>query len=290
MRNPPDQKWRSRLGLAVSMSGKSRIVNTLVRDCLYLNWALRADWVPIPPAPLRLEVHSTQEGEFVFVSALLFRHESLHFEGLPSLRVSYPQFHLRIHVLDHDDVASVWLRHVLVPTWLVPGIRWFGRQPAKSGRFRYPRPSSQIDRDRWRWTVSRRDSLVVEARQSSPCIGAGPVLGSWRQTVDMLRLRERAYVSTRASVRSITTRQRSVPLWPVEATIEDLGLVRTSPALARVPEWPVLHSSWLCPEIPFSFELARQPLGMKVGRSAAPVAPDPAMFRTSQSKARKTAA
>ena len=276
--------------IMVGMTGKKRIVNTVVRDCLYLNWALPLAELPQPPSPLRYEVHEVDREELVFVSALLFRHESLHFEGLPELRVSYPQFHLRLHVIDHDEMSAVWLRHILVPAWFVPGIRLFGRQPAEAGRFRFPRPSRELDREQWRWVVSRGSSFAVTAHQASPRLGPGPRLGTWQQMVDSVRLRERAYVTTQGGIRCISTRQRSVPLWPVDASIESYELLEASKALAGVERWPELHSSWLCPEIPFSFELGRETSGVELRRSAVPVAPDPAMFRSPSPWARKTAA
>jgi hypothetical protein len=273
-----------------SVTVKGKIVNTVVRDCLYLNWAFPQASLPDPPEPLRYEVHSVDRESYVFVSALLFRHESLHLESFPALKISYPQFHLRLHVLDHDDLPAVWLRHVLVPNWVLPGVRWFGQQPARGGRFRFPSPSSELDRDEWRWEVSRGRALVVAARQSSPRVGSGPSLGSWQQVVDCLRMRARAYVNTATGVRAINTNQRSVALWPVRVSFEEIGLLRSSEALVGAAEWPNLHSSWICPEIPFSFELGRETVAAKMGRPTVPVAPDPAMFRSPSSGARRPAA
>lgn len=272
------------------MINKGKIVKTVVRDCLYLNWAFPLKTLPAPPDPLRYEVHSVHREQFVFGSALLFRNESLHFEGLPALKISYPQFHLRLHVLDHDEVPAVWLRHILVPGWVLPGVRWFGQQPAQAGLFRFPRPSVELDLDEWRWEVSRGRSLVVLARQASPRVGPGPTLGSWQQVVDCLRLRERAYVAGATGIRVIQTSQRSVPLWPVKASLEKLSLLRTSKALRGVTEWPELHSSWICPEIPFTLDMGRETAGAKMRRSAAPIAPDPAMFGAPSSGSRKSAA
>lgn len=272
------------------MTNKGKTVKTVVRDCLYLNWAFPLDTLPEPPDPLRYEVHSLQQDRFVFGSVLLFRHESLHIESLPVLKISFPQFHLRLHVLDHDEVPAVWLRHILVPGWVVPGLRWLGQQPAEAARFRFPRPSIELDLDTWRWEVVRGDSLVVSARQASPRVGSGPTLGSWQQVVDCVRLRERAYVAGAAGLRAIHTSQRSVPLWPMDASLEEVSLLRTSKALRGVDNWPDLHSAWICPEIPFTFEMAHETVGAnKMRRPAAPVAPDPAMFGSTTRSSHKSA-
>src|SRR4029079_191795 len=74
----------------------SMMLRTLVRDCLFLNWALPASALPEPASPLRYQLHSWQGEDWVFASAVLFHQEGLHFEGLPLPRLSYPQFNLRL--------------------------------------------------------------------------------------------------------------------------------------------------------------------------------------------------
>ena len=272
------------------MTSKGKTFSTVVRDCLYLNWAMPLESLPNLPEPLRYEVHGDRGDGVVFASALLFRHESLHFAGVPMLRLSYPQFHLRLHVLDHNDRPAVCLNHILVPTWVVPGVRLLAHQPAVSGRFRYPRPSFELDSEQWKWEVRRNGSLAVAARQASPRVGPGPTLGTWEQVVDCFRMRNRAYVTSTTGLRAIDTTQRSVPLWPVEAEFEDLSLLQTSSVLSGVSEWPDLHSSWICPEIPFTFEMGREAVRAKLRPAAAPVAPDPAMFGSAKPQSRRSAA
>src|SRR5204862_1950838 len=77
-------------------------LQTVVRDCLFLNWALRPEDLPEPPEPLRYEVLTGPQGDFVFVSAVLFRQEGMHFPNLPLPRLSYPQCNVRTYVLDGD--------------------------------------------------------------------------------------------------------------------------------------------------------------------------------------------
>ncbi len=71
-----------------------------VRDCLYLNWALPVEGLPEPAPPLRYQLHSWQGRDWVFASALLFHQDAIQLSALPLLRVGYPQFNLRLCVLD----------------------------------------------------------------------------------------------------------------------------------------------------------------------------------------------
>ncbi len=157
------------------------ILQTVVRDCLYLNWALPATSLPPPPPPLRYDLHRWQDGDVVFASALLFRQDRLHLPKIPLLRLSYPQFNLRLYVIDDDGVPAVLFRTVLVPGWVVPSMRVVADQPAQSGHFEYPRPSQTPGDEGWRWQVRRAGELRVVARQSAPCPGHGPSLGSWER-------------------------------------------------------------------------------------------------------------
>jgi len=100
-----------------------------VRDCLFLNWALPADALPEPPPPLRYQLHSWQGRDYVFASALLFHQDAVHFAALPLLRFGYPQLNLRLYVLDQDGVPSVLFRRMLMPSWVVPGVRSDERCP-----------------------------------------------------------------------------------------------------------------------------------------------------------------
>ena len=44
-------------------------LRTRIRDCLYLNWAIPASWLPPPPSPLRYEIH--RDGEIDYALAVL---------------------------------------------------------------------------------------------------------------------------------------------------------------------------------------------------------------------------
>jgi hypothetical protein len=272
------------------VESRGTVLRTVVRDCLYLNWAVPVDSLPPPPESLRYEEHDGGDRRVAFVSALLFRHERLHFAGLPFLKVSYPQFHLRLYVLDHEGIPSVLFHSLLVPRWVLPGARWLAGHPVLAGRFQYPRPSGEPNSEDWRWEVRREGSLKVSARPGAPTVSAGPSLGSWERLTAHFRQRQRGYIASFGRLRSVETSQRPVPIWPLQVSLEDLHLLEHRLPLTNVEQWPELHSAWLCPEIPFVFELDSVAAHRSRQRSTAPVAADPAMFRTSPSSSRRVAA
>jgi Uncharacterized conserved protein (COG2071) len=253
-------------------------LRTRVLDGLYLNWALPASGLPEPPPPLRYERHPWQGSEWVFASVLLFRQQGLHLPLVPFVRFSYPQFNLRLYVVDDDGVPSVYFHTVLVPGWVVPAARAVGQLPAAAAHFRYPPPSREVPAGSWEWRVRRGSSLRVEASQSSPMVGVGPPLGSWDDTVRYIRERPRGYAEVAHELRRVDTEQPRVAVWPVAASVIDAGLLADCLPLGRaagdggdgdgdghaaaaggvggVGGWPPLHSAWFCPEIPFTFELS----------------------------------
>lgn len=235
-------------------------------DCLYLNWALPRSSVPALPEPLRYEVHEWRDREWVFASALLFRHSGLRLRRLPLLRLSYPQMNLRLYVFDGDGVPSVLFRCMLVPLWIVPLARYLGRQPASAARFDYPplSPRSGVpesgppEGDSWSWTIRWRRTLKVAGRLASPKVGPGPSLGSWEQTVAYFRDRRQGYVVWEKRLRKLNLSRPPVEVWPLEVEVGVGDLV--AEALTNGLEADHLrtpHSSWLCPEIPFVFELGK---------------------------------
>lgn len=272
------------------VTSKGKVLRTVVRDCLYLNWAFPLEQLPSLPEPLRYEEHLVGSARYAFGSALLFRHEHLHLAGLPFLRFSYPQFHLRFYVRDHEGVPSVYFQSILVPGWVVPSARWVAHQPAVAAQFRYPQPSTETAAGEWRWEVVREVSLRLAARVASPQIAAGPTLGSWERTVDYFRSRSRGYVLATGGLHPVQTSQRSVPLWPLQVSMEDPSLLVHCLQPPVDIDWPQLHSAWLCPEVPYRFELSSETLRQSLRRSPAPVAPDPAMFRGRPAASRRTAA
>jgi hypothetical protein len=235
------------------------ILRTVVRDCLYLNWALPARLLPSPPPPLRYEVLRADGEDRVFVSAVLFRQEGLRLSHLPLARLSYPQFNLRVYVLDGDGVPSVLFWRMLVPLWVVPGARLLGRQPAGGARFSYPRPSATPDAAGWRWRVRSGRELAVTAAPGGQAPGPGPSFPSREAMIDYFRRRPRGYARRGAGLARIETRHPAVSAWPVRAAIEEAGLLRACAPALELAAWPELHSAWLCPEIAFVFDLSWTP-------------------------------
>jgi len=257
---------------------------------LYLNWAFPAKALPPLPEPLRYEAHATAAASLVFGSVLLFRHERLHVAGLPFLRLSYPQLNFRFYVTDHEEVPSIFLHRLLVPHWVAPSSRWLAGQPAVGGRFSFPAPTVDADADSWQWEVHREASLKLTACQGPPQMGTGPSLGSWERMTSYFRQRRRAYLVTAGGLRSVETSQRSVPIWPLNIEIQDRHLLELCLPLPEGTSWPELHSAWLCPEIPFVFELDTAAAREALRRAATTVATDPAMLEGASQPLRRTAA
>ena len=231
-------------------------LRTQALDCLYLNWALPRAAAPPLPAPLRYEIHEADGGEFFFASALLFRLSRVRLETLRFPALSYPQMNCRVYVFDGDGVPSVLFRRMLVPLWSVPVSRLLARQPAEAARFSYPRPSEGPRGDSWSWSIRRRRSLKVTARLASPGFGVGPRLGSWEQTLDYFRQRSRGYVVWDRRLRPIKTTRTSTAVWPLAVEVSSADLVAECFDEIGTEIWQNPHSAWLCPEIPFLFQLA----------------------------------
>jgi len=245
------------------------ILRTKVRDCLYLNWAFPADTMPPLPEPLCYQTLREGDRDWAFASALLFHHEGLRFRIFPLVRLSYPQLHLRHYVLDGDGRRAVYLRRVVVPFWMVPGVRLIGGQPALPGRIGFARPSRDPGAGCWRWSVRGRQGLEVVGERGAPGGGAGPRLGTWRQTVRFFRERHRAYSGGVGGLRMMETTQPDAAIWPMRIELENDTLARRGLA---VDELPPLHSSWLCPEVPMTFELAADTVPEEPVRRSVPAA------------------
>ncbi len=229
-------------------------LRTKALDCLYLNWALPREMAPALPSPLRYEIHEHQGRDYVFASALLFHLSGLRLDTVPFLRLSYPQMNCRVYVLDGEGVPSVLFKRLLVPGWVVAASRSLSRQPTGSARFAYPRPSNGRS-DSWSWSVIRGKRLEVAAKLASPSLGPGPKLGSWDTTVDYFRQRQRGYVVWKERLRPIATSRVSVETWPLAVEVGSAGLVTECFSDVGSEVWSSPHSAWLCPEIPFRFEL-----------------------------------
>lgn len=226
-----------------------------IRECLCLNWAVPVSSLEPPPESLRYELHASAGIDYVLASVLLFRHEGLHPERMPYPRLSFPQLNLRLYVLDSEDVPAVLFRAILVPAWVVPGAVLVGGQPARPARFRHTgEPGSTSGC--WEWQVRAGAGLHCVARLGSPQAGAGPEIGSWRDTADYVRLRNRGYALARSGLKRIETEQPAVAVSPVTVDLLEAELPR---ALLGAPTWPALHSAWVCPEMRMRFELVREP-------------------------------
>jgi hypothetical protein len=79
--------------------------------------------------------------------------------------------------------------------------------------------------------------------------------------VRYFRDRRRGYAEVGDRLRRIDTEHPQAPAWPMTVELTDVSLLARCLPLAGengagAGGWPPLHSAWLCPEIPFVFELA----------------------------------
>lgn len=239
-------------------------LRTTAQDCLSLNWALPRAAAPPLPAPLRYEIHTFEDGEHVFASALLFQFSGLHHRSLPFLRVAYPQLSLRLYVIDHQSRPAALLLRLLVPPWVAPFARVLGRQPSEAAHFRYPaidtasggqNGGGSLRRDEiWSWSVECGRRLEVTGKLSSPITRSDQRLGSWDETLAYFRYRRRVYAIWNQRLRALNTSYPASDVLPLEVEIGEIGLI--AECLRGVDESALLrpHSAWLCPEIPFEFE------------------------------------
>jgi hypothetical protein len=247
-------------------------LRTVVRDCLFLNWALPVEDLPEPPAPLRYQRHAWQGRDHVFVSALLFHHDAVRWSAFPLLRVGYPQLNVRLYVVDEEGIPAVLFQRELMPAWVAPGVRLISHHPAASARLDFPRPSRQAGADSWSWRAERGGTLTVRAWVHSPTFGEGPRIGGWDETVRYFQERPRGYAEHGGTLHRVDASHPPVEgVWPLAAEVGgDALLRRLLPLASGLPgpgegtpavrpqdgdghgPWPALHSSWLCPEMPFS--------------------------------------
>lgn len=228
------------------------ILRSRVRDCLFLNWALPLDRLPEPPKNLRYQTHQEAGSLWVFVSALLFRQEGIHLASMPWARLSYPQLNLRFYTLDPDDIPSVLFHSMWVPPWVAPAVQFVGRQVVEPAIMRYPGSVEESD-GVYDWSVRSGAELRLRASPGAAVLGPGPRLGSWEETVSYFRLRTRGYSRGPSGLRRVETSQISSSVWPMEVELSNLALLDQS---LELPDgWPPLHSSWICPELTFEFEV-----------------------------------
>lgn len=216
------------------------------KDCLFLNWAVPADRLAPPPAPLRYEVGP--QGK-VFVTAFVFRHEGLPRRLASILPLSYPQLQIRQCVLDGNDLPAVLVRSILVPGWVLLGARWWVRRAAARGRFSLPDCSREPE---WNWAIrGAKGTLTCRAQP-----GGAPT-EEWRRSFEAIRRRHNGYLANGRGLRRIETTFASADACPVSAHCDEMGLVARSVPLAA-DGWPDLHSAWVCPEVSLVFALGHE--------------------------------
>lgn len=241
------------------------ILRSHVCDCLVLNGVVPQASLPPPPAPLRYEVHPSGGVDWVFVSSLLFRHVGVNSPRAPWLRLSHPQMNVRLYVLDEDGVPSVLFRRMFVPYWAAPALRFVVGTVARGAMLSLP-STSLVDEACWR--VRGDGRLVVTTRLGSVPDGAGPRLGSFERTVEILQDRPRGYALGARGLHRLGASHPRVNAVPVAAELRDASLFeRLFPGGA-----PSLHSSWIAPETPFEFEfhpLTRESLPTALPQPAA---------------------
>jgi len=235
---------------------------TALADALYVNWAVPPAELPVPPAPLALDRTLGADGEWAFVTVVLFRQTGLRAVGWPWPRLSFPQCNLRLPVRDGDGVPSVWLLRELVPAWVVPLARGFGRQPATAASF----GGGDCGSGRCRWSVFAGEPLDLVVRPSAPA-AAAPRLGGWPETVSFFRERSRAYVAGRRLRRVRTDHPRADAL-AVAVEVERADWLAAQLPSVPAETWSRPHSAFVLEKV--RLEVVVEPEGVFVVGAHAP--------------------
>lgn len=231
------------------------ILQTVVRDCLYVNWAVPSAALPALPDGLRAEEHEEAGERFAFVSLVCFRQERLHHELAPFLNVSYPQCNLRLYVRDGEGVAAVYFLRMLVPAWVVAGARLVGHQPARPAALDFPPPGLAPPAGPWAWRIDAGRAVALRAEPGAGAPGPGPDLGSWQRVVAHFRERPRGYALQGGKLRSVESLHPTVEHVPVRVEVESAELAAGALPGVEGATWSRPHSAFLCPRVPFLFEL-----------------------------------
>lgn len=222
-------------------------LRAVARDCLFLNWAVPRALLEPPPGPLRYDCGA--EGD-VLVSVLLFRQEGIRLRPRTLrtlLPLSYPQLQVRLCVVDGEGTASMLVRSILVPRWVLPGARLWVGPSVRSARFALPETGGG-DEDILGWSVeSDLGALQLEASAMGSCAD------SWRRVFERVRCRSRGYVADNGGLRRLETSVPAGEVWPLAVR---LGAVDLLPGCVRLRQgvWPELHSAWLAPELGLVFD------------------------------------
>jgi hypothetical protein len=261
---------------AKERTGAEMMLRSTIRDCLYLNWALPVEGLPEPPRPLRWQRHSWAGRDYVFASALLFHQDAIRFAALPIFRLRHPQLNLRLYVLDDEGTPSVLFRRMLMPAWMAPGVRLVTNQPASRAKLDFPHPSREVEVGSWSWRVERNGSTMeVRAWPDSPTVAEGPRLGDWAQSARYFQERPRGYAEGSGLLHRIDARHPPAATWPMKAEVAGEEILAPLFRLQVGDPWPALHSAFLCPEVPFVFEL-----GLVPKMAVTPSMPQPAASRS----------
>ncbi len=231
------------------------ILETIGRDCLFLNWALPEAALPVLEGPLRYDLHDWQGSRYGFASAALFRQQVVDIPKVLFPKVSYPQLTLRLCTVDGDGVPSFFLCTILLPAWVLPSVRLVARQQARMASFSYPAQGADVGSGSLRWCVKSGERLEVDATAGSGVTGHGPSLGGWSQAATYFQRRKRWYFSAPDGLRRIEVTSRDVEAVPLSVDVRDDALLQGCVEPGPTDGWPQLHSSWLSPEIPFVFEI-----------------------------------
>jgi uncharacterized protein YqjF (DUF2071 family) len=226
---------------------------SLVLDCLYLNWSVPRECLPVLPEPLRYELRGAPGQESGFVSAVLFRQAGLRLGALPIPSLAYPQFNVRSYVLDAEGTPAVFFHRMLVPGWVVPGARLVAGQPALPARFHYPQ---LFGGEAARWTVQAGAGFEVEAVASGEAPGTTPQFASWEGMVRFFRERSRGYVKTLTGLNRIATQPATTPV--VALRVLELQTALLEEILGFTSSLNLV-SAFLAPSTQFVFEFAAIP-------------------------------
>lgn len=240
-----------------------------LRDALYVNWALPLEAMPAPPEPLRLDTLRRGDSELGFVTLVLFRQTGLRRGGTGWPRLSFPQCNFRMLVRDEELVASVLFVRQLVPAWVVPFARAFGRQPASAAVFE--KTGGNVGDLRWAFAAGRRLDLTAKPGAGKP---ESLVPGGWSETVAYFRERPRGYVAAGGDLRRLSAEQRHADAIPMRVELACADWLEER--LPDVPAdcWRAPHSAFLIPSLQMSVVVepsleARAAAAMPVTRSAA---------------------
>lgn len=233
------------------------IFKTALADALYVNWALPVECLPKPPAPLELDRVLERGESFGFATLVLFHQEGLRAAALPWPRFSFPQCNLRLPVRDGDGQPAVWILRELVPAWVVPWARAFGRQPASAAVFDVKTSPDGAER---RWALYAGQPLAVRARPAAPA-AERPSLGAWVDTVAFFRDRPRAYLAA-PQLRRIETAHPRLDGLPVSIEVQ-----RPEWLAAQLPA--VAEETWSRPHSAFVVASARLSFAVESGRVVA---------------------